>query len=119
MIAPLDVTAINDLREALPRATHFPLAHLPDLSFEQRLTYWLDEISQNLAEETSIAFGWWASGRISGFIIYNHSPWDSRVIGRNIGTVKHLAVTGDDPAGAEILRILTSELMQTLAGRGT
>jgi ribosomal protein S18 acetylase RimI-like enzyme len=119
MIAPLDVTAINDLREALPRATYFPLAHLPDLSFEQRLTYWLDEISQSLAEETSIAFGWSASGRISGFIIYNDSPWDSRVIGRSMGTVKHLAVTNDDPAGVEILRALTSELMQTLANRGT
>ena len=58
MIAPLDVTAINDLREALPRATYFPLAHLPHLSFEQRLAYWLDEISQSLADETSIAFGW-------------------------------------------------------------
>ena len=56
MIAPLDVTAINDLREALPRATYFPLAHLPHLSFEQRRAYWLDEIRQSLAEETSIAF---------------------------------------------------------------
>jgi len=119
MIAPLDVTAINDLRETLPRATYFPLAHLPHLSFEQRLAYWLDEIRQSLADETSIAFGWSASGRISGFIIYNDSPWDSRVIGRSMGTVKHLAVTNDEPAGVEILRALTSELMQTLANRGT
>ena len=36
-----------------------------------------------------------------------------------MGTVKHLAVTNDDPAGVEILRALTSELMQTLANRGT
>ncbi len=119
MIAPLDVTAINDLRETLPRATYFPLAHLPHLSFEQRRAYWLDEIRQSLAEETSIAFRWSASGRISGFIIYNDSPWDSRVIGRSMGTVKHLAVTNDEPAGVEILRALTSELMQTLANRGT
>lgn len=119
MIARLDVTAINGLREALPRFAHVPLAHLPQLSFEQRLAYWLDEISQSLAEETSIAFGWLVSGRISGFIIYNDSPWDSRIIGRRIGTVNQLAVTRDDPAGVEILRELTSELMQTLADRGT
>jgi ribosomal protein S18 acetylase RimI-like enzyme len=119
MIERLDSTAINDLREALPLFTHLPLAHLPHLSADQRRGYWLDEISQSLAEETSIAFGWSASGRISGFITYNDLPWDSRVIGRSMGTVKHLAVTNDDPAGVEILRALTTELMQTLANRGT
>jgi ribosomal protein S18 acetylase RimI-like enzyme len=119
MIARLDVTAINDLREALPRFTHVPVAHLPHLSFEQRLAYWLDEISQSLAEEASIAFGWLASGRIGGFIIYNDSPWDSRIIGRRMGTVKHFAVTRNDPAGVEILRQLTSELTQALTKGGT
>ena len=119
MIARLDLTAINDLREALPLFTHLPLAHLPHLSPDQRRAYWLDEIRQSLAEETSIAFGWLASGRISGFIIYNDSPWDSRIIGRRIGTVNHLAVTRDEPAGVEILRELTSQLVQTLADRGT
>ena len=58
MIARLDSTAINDLREALPRFTHLPLAHLPHLSPDQRRAYWLDEIRQSLADETSIAFGW-------------------------------------------------------------
>jgi ribosomal protein S18 acetylase RimI-like enzyme len=119
MIARLDVTAINGLREALPRFAHVPIAYLPQLSSEQRLAYWLDEISHSLAEETSIALGWLVSGRISGFIIYNESPWDSRIIGRPTGTVNHLAVTRDDPAGVEILRELTSQLVQTLADRGT
>lgn len=119
MIAGLDVTAINDLREALPRFTHVPLAYLPRLNFEQRLAYWLDEISQSLAEETSIAFGWFVDGRIDGFIIYADSPWDSRIIGRRIGTVKHFAVTKDDPEGAEILRELTNELTQALTKRRT
>jgi ribosomal protein S18 acetylase RimI-like enzyme len=119
MIARLDVTAINDLREALPRFTHVPLAYLPHLNFEQRLAYGLDEISQSLAEETSIAFGSFVDGRIDGFIIYGDSPWDSRIIGRRIGTVKHFAVTKDDPEGAEILRELTNELTQALTKRRT
>jgi GNAT superfamily N-acetyltransferase len=119
MIARLGLTAINDLREALPRLTHVPLAHLPQLDIERRRAYWLNEISRSLADESSIAFAWVASGRIDGFIIYDDSPWDSRIIGRRIGTVKHLAVTSDDPAGVEILRELTNELMQCLADRGT
>jgi ribosomal protein S18 acetylase RimI-like enzyme len=119
MIARLDVTAINDLREALPRFTHVPLAYLPHLNFEQRLACGLDEISQSLAEETSIAFGSFVDGRIDGFIIYGDSPWDSRIIGRRIGTVKHFAVTKDDPEGAEILRELTNELTQALTKRRT
>jgi ribosomal protein S18 acetylase RimI-like enzyme len=72
-----------------------------------------------LAEETSIAFGSFVDGRIDGFIIYGDSPWDSRIIGRRIGTVKHFAVTKDDPEGAEILRELTNELTQALTKRRT
>ena len=56
MIARLDLTAIGDLREVLPHFAHLPLAHLPDLGFERRRAYWLDEISQSLADESSIAF---------------------------------------------------------------
>ena len=56
MIARLDLTAIDDLREALPQFAHLPLAHLHDLNSDQRRAYWLDEISQSLANESSIAF---------------------------------------------------------------
>lgn len=119
MIARLDSAAINDLHEALPRLTHVPLAHLPQLDIERRRAYWLNEIRQSLADETSIAFAWVDSGRIGGFMIYTDSPWDSRIIGRRIGTVKHLAVTSDGHAGIEILCELTNELMQSLAERGT
>src|SRR5215472_7171262 len=119
MIARLDLAALNDLPEALPRLAHVPLAHLPQLGIERRRAYWLNEISRSLTDESSIAFAWVDSGRIDGFLIYTDSPWDSRIIGRRIGTVKHLAVASDDPAGAKILRELINALMQPLAERGT
>lgn len=114
MIARLGSTAINDLREALPRLTHVPLAHLPQLDIEQRRAYWLDEISKSLADESSIALACIDSGRIGGFIIYTDSPWDSQIIGRRIGTVKHLAVTTDNASG-ELLCQLIDELKGILA----
>jgi ribosomal protein S18 acetylase RimI-like enzyme len=119
MIARLDSTAINNLREALPRLTHVPLAHLPQLDIERRRAYWLDEISRSLTDKSSIAFASVDSERIDGFLIYTDSPWDSRIIGRRIGTVKHLAVVSDDPAGVKILSALINALMQPLAERGT
>lgn len=119
MIARLDVTAINDLRDALPGFAPVPVADWPQVNLKQRLAYWIDEIGQSLKDETSIAFGWMASGRIGGFIIYNDLPWDSRIVGRRIGSVKHLAVAGDRAPSGEILRALISELTQTLADRGT
>ena len=56
MIARLDLAAIHDLRLALPRFARVPLAHLHHLNPEQRQAFWLDEISQSLAKESSIAF---------------------------------------------------------------
>src|SRR5215831_12058500 len=118
MIARLDLTALNDLREALPRLAHVPLAHLPQLDIERRRAYWLNEISRSLTDKSSMAFAWVDSGRIDGFLIYTDSPWDSRIIGRRIGTLKHLAVASDGPAGVKILRELINALMQPLAERG-
>jgi ribosomal protein S18 acetylase RimI-like enzyme len=119
MIARLDLTAINDLHEALPRLAHVPLGHLHHLNSDQRRAYWLDEISQSLADESSIAFAWIASGTINGFIVYNDSPWDSQITGRHIGTVKHLAVSPGDRVGTEILHELIDALIRHLAKRGT
>jgi ribosomal protein S18 acetylase RimI-like enzyme len=119
MIAQLDLAAINDLRDALPRFAHPPLAHLHHLSPDQRRAYWLDDISQSLADESSIAFASIVSGSINGFVLCNDSRWDSQITSRRIATVKHLAAVADDPVGAEILDALIDELMRTLVKRGT
>ncbi len=119
MIARLDLAAIDELRDALPRFARVPLAHLHHLNSEQRRAYWLDEITQSLANESSVAFASTASGSINGFLVYNDSPWESKITGRRIGTVKHLAVTTDDPGSAQILHELIGQPMQTLATRGT
>jgi len=119
MIARLDLGAINELRDALPRFIHVPLSHFHQLNSDQRRAYWLDEISQSLANGSSIAFGSVISGAINGFVVYNESPWDSEITGRRIGTVEHLAVTSGDPAAAEILHELIDELTRSLGDRRT
>src|SRR5438477_12420243 len=103
MIARLDLTAINDLHEALPELAHVPLAHLHHLNSDQRRAYWLDEISQSLAEESSIAFASIASGAINGLIVYHDSPWASQITGRRLGTVAHSPVSRESRARADIL----------------
>jgi ribosomal protein S18 acetylase RimI-like enzyme len=86
---------------------------------DQRLAYWLDEIRDCLLDESSIAFASIISETINGFVVYNDSPWDSQITGRRIGTVKHLGVSSDRRARAEILRGLIEELTRSLGKRGT
>lgn len=119
MIVRLDSSAINELREALPRLAHLPLAHLHHLKSDQRITYWLDEITQSLADETSIGFASMAASSVNGVVIYNDSPWDSKITGRSIGTITHLAVIRDDHANTEILHALIDKLLPSLVKRGT
>jgi hypothetical protein len=119
MIERLDFASIERLREALPRFAHLPLAHLHHLNPDQRRAYWLDEISQSLADESSMAFGSIVAGSLGGFVIYNDSPWDSQIIGRRMGTLTQLAVAIDDAAGSEILCELLDELTRSLVKRGT
>ena len=119
MIARLDLAAIHDLRVALPRFARAPLAHLHHLNREQRQAFWLDEITQSLADETSIGFGSMAASSVNGFVIYNDSPWDSKITERRIGTINHLAVIPDDRANTEILHALIDKLFRSLVKRGT
>jgi hypothetical protein len=119
MIARLDLATIHGLREALPTLTHVPLAHLHDLSSDQRMAYWIDEISQSLAKESSIGFQSVASGETKGFIVYNDSAWDSNIMGRRVGTIEHLVVRDDGPQATAILHELIEKVTRTLADRGT
>ena len=119
MIARLDLAAIHDLRAALPRFARISLTHLRHLNPEQRQAFWLDEITQSLAKESSIAFVSTVSGTINGFLVYNDSPWDSEITGRRIGTVEHIAVAAGDESGTEILQELLDELTRSLADRET
>ena len=119
MIARLDLAAIHDLHVALPRFARVPLPHLQHLNSEQRQAFWLDEISQSLANESSTGFVSIDSGTINGFIFYNDSPWDSEITGRRIGTVERIAVAVGDDSGSEILLELLDELTRSLAVRET
>jgi GNAT superfamily N-acetyltransferase len=118
MIAGLDLGTIHGLREALPCLTHVPLAHLHHLSSNQRLAYWIDQISQGLAKESSIGFQSVVSGETNGFIVYNDSAWDSNIMERRVGTIEHLAARGDGPQAVTILHELIEKLTRTLADRG-
>jgi ribosomal protein S18 acetylase RimI-like enzyme len=119
MIARVDLAAINQLRDALPRFAHPPLSHLHHLNPDQHRAQWLNEISKSLADESSIAFASIVSGNVNGLLVYNDSPWDSKITGRRIGNIKHLAVATDDHAATEILEELIDEFTKTLGKRGT
>jgi ribosomal protein S18 acetylase RimI-like enzyme len=119
MIARVDLAAINQLRDALPRFTHPPLGHLHRLNPDQHRAQWLNEISKSLADESSIAFASIVSGNVNGFLTYNDSPWDSEITGRRIGNIKHLAAATDDDTATEILQQLIDELTRTLGKRET
>ncbi len=118
MIAPLSLATIDRVRDALPRFAHPPMAHLMRLRVEERLNYWLDQIRQSLSDESVLAFGSVDSaGDLDGLLVYNDSPWESRIVGQRVGNIKHLAVAPGGVAGARIARALIGELMPALAKR--
>ncbi len=118
MIARFDLAAIDDLKEALPRFAHKPLAHLSYLNRDQIEAYWLDEIARDLAGKSSIAFASRLSERIDGLVLFDDSPWDTKVVGRRIAVIKHLAEVGG-ARSSEVLDDLLDEVIRHAASRGT
>jgi dTDP-4-amino-4,6-dideoxy-D-galactose acyltransferase len=118
MIARLDLAAIDDLKETLPRFAHKPLAHLPYLKRDQVEAYWLDDIARELADESSIAFVSRDSKIIEGFVCYSDLPWDTKVVGHRIAGLKYLAEI-DHARDSDALDRLLDEVIRTAASRGT
>jgi len=116
MIARFDLTAIDELKEALPRLTHKPLPHLSYLKHDQIEGYWLDDIAQELKNESSTAFASYADDRINGLELYTDSPWDTKVVGEPVAFIKYLVGTGADDS--LVLDQLLDEVLQHAASRG-
>ena len=106
-VAEFDFAALEDLKESLPRLAHKPLAHLSYLRAGQVEAYWLDEIAQDLADESSLAFVSRRSGRIDGLALCIDSPWDTQAVKRRIAIVKHLAHANNAPDSKALDDLLT------------
>jgi len=116
MIARFDLTAIDALKEALPRFTPKPLPQLPYLTRDQIEGYWLDDIIQELTNECSTAFASHAEDRINGLVLYGDSPWDTKVVGEPVAVIKYFVRTGEDDS--RVLDQLLNELLQHATSRG-
>ena len=116
-VAEFDFAALEDLKESLPRLAHKPLAHLSYLRAGQVEAYWLDEIAQDLADESSLAFVSRRSGRIDGLALCIDSPWDTQAVKRRIAIVKHLAHANNGPDSKALDDLLT-EVTVRAARRG-
>ena len=117
-ITRIDPAEIGAVREALPKFKFKPLSHLPYLKRAQVENYWMDEISETVAATTSAVFVAKVSERIVGFAVYADSPWDTRVIGRRIGSLKHLAADEVDPSGGSVKEALVEETVRHAAKCG-
>ena len=116
MIARFDLTAIDELKRALPRFTHKPLPHLSYLKRDQIEGYWLDDIAQELTNECSTAFASYAEDRINGLVLYGDSPWDTKVVGEPVAVIKYFVGAGADDS--RVLNELLDEVLRRTANRG-
>jgi len=116
MIAQFDLTAVEKLKEALPRFTHKPLPHLSYLKPDQLEGFWLDDIAQDLKNEGSTAFAAYSDDRVNGLVLYGDSPWDTKVVGEPVGVIKYLVGTAeDDPT---VFNQLLDEVLRHAVSRG-
>jgi hypothetical protein len=116
MIARFDLTAIESLKEALPRFTHKPLPHLTYLTGEQIEGFWLDDIAQEVKNQHSAAFVSYDNSQINGLVVYGDSPWDTKIVGKPVAVVKYFVGTGEDDP--RVLDQLLDEVLRHAAIRG-
>jgi hypothetical protein len=119
-IRKIDLAELDVLKEALPKFRFTPLSHLPYLKRSQIEAYWIDEIIQTMSESTTNPAMFLAqlSDRVVGFTLCAASLWDSRVIGRRIGALEHLAVDFENSPGSNVVEALIDKAVQYAAKCG-
>lgn len=108
-VTRIDATEIDVLTGPLPRFRFTPLSHLPYLKRTQIEAFWIDDIRETAAEKDSATFVASTSDRVVGFTVYAESPWDSRLIGRPIGTLKYLAADTENSMGGKAVEALLEQ----------
>ena len=117
-ITRIDPAEIDVVKEVLPKFRFKPLSHLAYLKRAQVDNYWMDEIREAVADASSMAFLASVSDRIVGFAVYAQSAWDTRVIGRRIGAIKHLATETENLSDGNLVKALVEATVRNVAECG-
>ena len=118
MIEALAQGGIDEFRPIFARLSHPPLGHLPNVSPLQAQAYWFDEAKHDLSDQS--AAGWIARDdrELSGLLIFLDAPWESQVVGEQVGSLRHFAATSEGADGSETLAALLPDALEHAAGRG-
>jgi ribosomal protein S18 acetylase RimI-like enzyme len=104
------------LAKALPGFPCKPLDFWEAAARENQDRYWLDDIQAALPDPGCTAVAARSGDTIVGFAISVDQEWESRVIGRRICAIKHLAVNPDAPA--QTAARLAARLCEEARSRG-
>src|SRR5262249_34536481 len=115
----IGLAEIDVLKEALPRFRFTPLSHLPYLKRTQIEAYWMDEIRETAEGTNSATFVTRMLDQIVGFALYVELPWDSRVVGRRIATLKYQVADMQNSMCATTLEALVEQSLEHARKCGT
>ena len=106
-----------DLRADLLRLLPGPLrACGQTVTAHTRTEYWLEEIRADLQSPGAVLLLARARGRIAGLALLADLAWETRVLGREMWGLKHLAAGGEPPARAAVLDKLVHEAVRRAEG---
>ncbi len=110
-LIPPDET--DELRESLRHLLYGPLRAWPtEMPAGRREEYWLDEIRSALASPGSAAVSARTGGRIAGLAVVAEQDWETRVLGRRMMTIRHLAASGEPAERAALFERLLDEALR-------
>lgn len=99
-----------ELRPLLEGTRYKPRRFLKDVSNERFCDWWQEEIEAALTGAGGTALVAEVDGRVAGFSVVGDLPWESAILGKKMGAVKHIAAT----EGEEAARVLEALIRRGL-----
>lgn len=114
----LSVDDLARVRPLLERAPQKPLRFLGRDPGCDLVSFWMQDLQAMLQGSQGAIFVVERDGRVAGMAACGDLPWESRVFGRRMGALKHLAVDPDSSASAGIAGKLLGQVAGWALARG-
>lgn len=118
MIFSLARGDIDGWRDLFSRLLHPPLGHLAHISPLQARAYWFAEVKRDLADQSAAAWIARTGDEPDGLLLFLDAPWESKVMGKPVGTLRHFSTAHEGGRGNETLQELLPCALQHAARRG-
>jgi hypothetical protein len=111
-IRVLPLEQLEELWGLIGSSKHKPYRFLRKSESVNLDGFWMGQLVDDARKQNSHVLSAVEDGKFVGMVVYADLPWETKVFGKRIGSLKYVAVNPSSPHSQEIIDLLLNEIIQ-------